>query len=262
MFAWRTKAVPSEEMSIIGHLTELRHRIVRSLLAVALGASFILIFYDQFLSLLTRPYVNLCARRPDFNCAGELYALGPIEGLSQRMRISGYGGLILALPVVMWQVWRFIVPALSSREKKYSIPFIISSVVLFAFGGALAYWTLDKALEFLISWSGEGVEQTYQISRYVSLVALMVLAFGVGFLLPVLIVFLQLVNVITPQALIKQWRVSFMVIFVLAAVITPSGDPISMLSLAIPMSILFVIAVAIGFVVQRRRRRREANDGD
>jgi len=188
MFAWRKTPTATEEMSIIGHLTELRQRIVRSMLAVALGASFILIFYDQFLSLLTRPYVNLCARRPDFNCAGELYALGPIEGLSQRMRISGYGGLIIALPVVMWQIWRFVVPALSSREKKYSIPFILSSVILFLFGGALAYWTLDKALEFLISWSGEGVEQTYQISRYISLVALMVLAFGVGFLLPVMIV--------------------------------------------------------------------------
>ena len=262
MFAWRKTPTATEEMSIIGHLTELRQRIVRCMLAVALGASFILIFYDQFLSLLTRPYVNLCARRPDFNCAGELYALGPIEGLSQRMRISGYGGLIIALPVVMWQIWRFVVPALSSREKKYSIPFILSSVILFLFGGALAYWTLDKALEFLISWSGEGVEQTYQISRYISLVALMVLAFGVGFLLPVLIVFLQLVNVITPQALIKQWRVSFMVIFVLAAVITPSGDPISMLALAIPMSFLFLVAVAIGFVAQRKRRNQDATDGD
>jgi sec-independent protein translocase protein TatC len=178
------------------------------------------------------------------------------------MRISGYGGLILALPVVMWQIWRFVVPALSSREKKYSIPFILSSVVLFLFGGALAYWTLDKALEFLISWSGEGVEQTYQISRYISLVALMVLAFGIGFLLPVLIVFLQLVNVITPQALIKQWRISFMVVFVLAAVITPSGDPISMLALAIPMSILFLVAVAIGFLAQRKRRKREAISGE
>ncbi len=262
MFAWRKTAVATEEMSIIGHLTELRQRIVRSMLAVALGASFILIFYDHFLSLLTRPYVNLCARRPDFNCAGELYALGPIEGLSSRMRISGYGGLILALPVVMWQIWRFVVPALSNREKKYSIPFILSSVILFAFGGGLAYWTLDKALEFLISWSGEGVEQTYQISRYISLVALMVLAFGVGFLLPVLIVFLQLVNVVTPQALLKQWRVSFMVIFVLAAVITPSGDPISMLALAIPMSLLFIVAVLIGFIAQRRRRKREASAGD
>ena len=216
----------------------------------------------MFLRLLTLSIRELCARRPTSTARVSSTHSVRIEGLSQRMRISGYGGLILALPVVMWQIWRFVVPALSSREKKYSVPFILSSVVLFAFGGALAYWTLDKALEFLISWSGEGVEQTYQISRYVSLVALMVLAFGVGFLLPVLIVFLQLVNVITPQALLKQWRVSFMVIFVLAAVITPSGDPISMMALALPMSLLFLIAVAIGFIAQRRRRNREVSISD
>jgi len=224
-----------DEATLTEHLSELRFRIIRSLLAVGIGMLVVLLQYERLLRFLTTPYRDLCAERPDFNCD---------------------------LPVVMWQIWRFVVPALSSREKKYSVPFILSSVVLFAFGGALAYWTLDKALEFLISWSGEGVEQTYQISRYVSLVALMVLAFGVGFLLPVLIVFLQLVNVITPQALLKQWRVSFMVIFVLAAVITPSGDPISMLALALPMSVLFLIAVAIGFIAQRRRRNREVSISD
>jgi sec-independent protein translocase protein TatC len=151
---------------------------------------------------------------------------------------------------------------MNKKEKKYTVPFILSSVVLFACGAYLAYWTLDKALEFLISWSGEDVEQTYQISKYISLVALMVLAFGIGFLLPVLLVFLQIVGVITPQTLLKQWRVSIMVIFAVAAVITPSGDPVSMLALAVPMTVLFLIAVLIGYIVQRRRRKRDDNDAD
>jgi sec-independent protein translocase protein TatC len=107
----------------------------------------------------------------------------------------GYGGLIIALPIIMWQLWKFIVPALNKQEKKYSIPFIVTSVILFLTGAWLAYWTLDKALEFLIAWSGAGVEQTYQISKYISLVAMMVLAFGAGFLVPVLVVFLLLVIV-------------------------------------------------------------------
>lgn len=242
-------------MNIIDHLSELRMRIVRSMLAIAVGATVILVFYDFVLGVLTQPYRDICLVRPDFNCDGSLYALGPIEGLSARMRISGYGGLIIALPVIMWQLWKFIVPAMNKNEKKYTIPFIASSVVLFASGGYLAYWTLDKALEFLISWSGADVEQTYQISKYISLVALMVLAFGIGFLLPVLLVFLQIVGVITPQTLLKQWRISIMVIFAVAAVITPSGDPVSMLALAVPMSILFLIAVLIGYIVQRRRRK-------
>ena len=248
----------AENMSLVEHLSELRMRLVRILLSVALGAVLLLIFYDPLLQFLTQPYRNLCTNRPDFKCNGSLYALGPIEGLSQRMRIAGYGGLIISIPVIMWQLWRFIVPALNAKEKKYTIPFIISTVVLFLTGSALAYWTLDKALAFLISWSGKDVTQTYQISKYISLVALMVLAFGAGFLLPVLIVFLQLVGVVTPRTLIKQWRYSILGTFVIAAVITPSGDPISMLALAIPMTLLFMLAILIGYIVERRRARSAA----
>jgi len=248
----------SENMSLVAHLNELRMRLVRILLSVALGAVVLLIFYDPVLQFLTQPYRNLCTQRPDFKCTGTLYALGPIEGLSMRMRIAGYGGLIVSIPVIMWQLWRFIVPALNTKEKKYSIPFIISVVVLFSTGSALAYWTLDKALAFLISWSGAGVVETYQISKYISLVALMILAFGVGFLLPVLIVFLQLVGVVTPRTLIKQWRYSIFGTFVLAAVITPSGDPVSMLALAVPMTLLFLLAILIGYIVERRRARSAA----
>lgn len=248
------------DMSIFDHLAELRMRIVRSLLAVGIGAALILIFYDFVLDVMTQPYRNTCSAHPEFNCDGSLYALGPVEGLAARMRISGYGGLVLALPIVLWQIWRFIVPALHPKEKKYSVPFILSAGILFVLGGFTAYWTLDKALEFLIAWSGEDVNQTYQISKYISLVALMVLAFGIGFLSPVLIVFLQLVGVVTPQTLLKQWRLAIMIIFALSAVITPSGDPISMLALALPMSVLFLLAVLIGLIAQRRAMKREQRE--
>jgi sec-independent protein translocase protein TatC len=169
------------------------------------------------------------------------------------MRVCLYGGLVLALPVILWQIWRFIVPALSKREKNYAVPFIASSVILFAFGCYLAYWTLDKALEFLISWSGSDVTQAYQVTKYINLVVMMMLAFGVGFLSPVLLVFLQLVSAVTPKTLIKQWRYAIMGIFVASAAITPSGDPISLLALAIPLTILYLIAVLIGWLLTRRR---------
>ena len=256
--AWRfSKAVAdgSEPMSIMAHLSELRMRIIRSCLSIAIGAAVILIFYYQVLHFLTQPYRNICTARPDFNCDGSLYALGPIEGLASRMRIAGYGGIIISVPIILWQLWRFIAPAMSSKERKYSIPFAVSSFILFLFGGAVAFWTLDKALEFLISWSGADVNQTYQIAKYISLVALMVLAFGTGFLLPVVVVFLQLVGAVTPQQLRKQWRIAVMVVFVIAAVITPSGDPISMLALAVPMTLLYVLAVVIGYLAQRRKRK-------
>ena len=228
-------------------------RLVRSVLAIGISTLVLLAFYDQLKNLLTRPYTDLCLRRPDFKCDGSLFSLGPLDGFSARMRVCLYGGLVLALPIILWQIWRFIVPALSKREKNYAVPFIGSSVLLFSVGCYLAYWTLDKALEFLISWSGEDVTQAYQITKYINLVVMMMLAFGVAFLSPVLLVFLQLVSVTSPKTLIKQWRYAVMGVFVASAAITPSGDPISMLALAIPLTILYLIAVLIGWLLTRRR---------
>ena len=239
------------------HLRELRMRIVRSLLAVAIGTIVILAIYDPVKNFLTQPYQNLCKQRPDFKCDGSLFSLGPLDGFAARMRVCAYGGLILALPVVLWQIWRFIVPALSKKEKRYAGPFIISSIVLFGIGCSLAYWTLDKALEFLISWSGTEVTQAYQVTKYISLVVLMMLAFGVGFLSPVLLVFLQLAGAVRPRTLMKQWRYAIMGIFVAAAVITPSGDPISMLALALPLTVLYLLAVLVGWLLTRRRNSAE-----
>ena len=255
--AFRGSKSDATTMSLGEHLGELRMRLIRSIISVALGASAILAFYDPVLKFLTRPYRELCKNRPDFKCDGSLFALGPLDGLSARMKIAGYGGLIIALPVVLWQLWRFIVPALSKKEKKYTVPFIGSSVVLFVGGCALAYWTLSRALEFLISWSGTEVNQAFQITKYVSLVILMVLAFGVGFLSPLLIVFLQLVGVLTPRTLIKQWRIAIVTIFFMAAIITPSGDPITLMALGLPLTLLYFVAILIGFIATRKRARSD-----
>jgi sec-independent protein translocase protein TatC len=249
---------PDDEATLTEHLSELRYRIIRSLLAVAIGMILVLLQYEPLLRFLTEPYRNLCEERQDFACDGTLYGLGPLDGFAARMRISVYGGLILALPVIMWQIWRFVAPALHRKEKKYAVGFVMSSVVLFALGGYIAYWTLDKALEFLISWSGADVEQAYQITKYVNLVFLMVLSFGIGFLFPVLLVFLQLVEAITPRQLVMQWRWAIMLIFLTAAVITPSGDPISLFTLSVPMCVLYGLSVGIGYAVAWRRRRARA----
>lgn len=245
-------------MSLTDHLGELRARIIRSGLAVALGSIAILAFYDPVLSFIRRPYDRLCERRPDLVTECDLFSLGPLDGFNARLRIALYGGLILALPVILWQIWRFIVPALHSREKKYAIPFIASSLVLFAAGAILAYVTLDRGLEFLVGWSGDDVQQAYQITKYVSLVALMIAAFGIGFEFPVLLTFLQLVGVITPARLVSSWRIAIVSIFVLAAVITPSGDPITLIALSVPLIGLYFLSALIGHLFTRRRRSEEA----
>jgi sec-independent protein translocase protein TatC len=251
---------PEDRMTLRDHLAELRVRIVRSALAVTVGVIVVMTFYDPILRFIEQPYKDLCERRPDFNC-GPLVGIGPLDGFTTRISISLYGGVILAFPVILWQIWRFIVPALHAKEKKYAIPFIASILTLFVFGGFIAYWTLGYALEFLISWSGSEVGQIYQVSKYISLVGLMVAAYGVGFEFPVLLVFLQMVGVVKPSQLRKNWRYAVFIIFVIAAVITPSGDPISMLALAIPMSLFYLISILIGMFILRRRRKR-TGDGD
>jgi sec-independent protein translocase protein TatC len=244
---------PDDTMTLTEHLGELRMRIIRSALAITVGMVLIIAFYDQVLAFLVQPYVDLCTSKSPGFCDPEVYIMSPTEGLSTRLRIGMYGGIILALPVIMWQIWRFIVPALNANEKKYAIPFVLSSVVLFVAGGSLAYLTVAQALEFLISWAGEDVGQVFSVSSYVSLIGLMIFAFGVGFLLPVLIVFLQLVGAVQPRMLLKQWRYALIGITVTAAVITPSGDPVTLALLAVPMLLLYFVAVLIGWLVLRRR---------
>jgi len=245
----------TNEMTIMQHLAELRTRLLISIFAIAVGAVALLIAYEPVLNFLVSPYRELCESNDSLNCDGSLYALGPIDGFSARMRIAAWGGVVIALPVVLWNIWRFIVPALTKREKRYSYFFVAASVVLFAVGAFLAYWTLDRALEFLIGWSGDDVTQNYQISKYVNLVVLMMLSFGVGFLSPVLLVFLQLVEVVTPRTLITQWRYAIVIIFVVAAVITPSGDPITLMALGVPLTVLYLVAVGIGALLLWRRHK-------
>jgi len=249
---------PEDRMTLTEHLAELRTRIIRSALAIVLGVIILQVFYNQLLRFLRKPYTDLCERKPSLNCVGSLQFLGPLEGFSTRLSITTYGGIILAMPVLMWQLWRFIVPALHAKEKKYAIPFVASSVVLFMMGAVVAYWTLGPALDFLISWAGEDIQANFQVSKYISLVGLMIAAFGITFEFPVLLVFLQLVGVLTPQTLLKQWRYAIVVIFVIAAVITPSGDPYSMMALAGPMLIFYMISIVIGRVAQKRKQAREA----
>ncbi len=245
--------VSSDTMTLTEHLAELRSRIIRAVLAVTVGMVLIVVFYDAVLDFLTRPYVQLCERKPDDFCDPQLFITSPTEGLSTRLRVGMYGGIIVALPVILWQIWRFVVPALHAKERRYAIPFVTSSVLLFAAGGFLAYFTVGRALEFLIAWAGADVDEIFTVNSYISLVTLMILAFGVGFLLPVLMVFLQLVGIVTPRRLVQSWRYATVAVFVLAAVITPSGDPITLMMLATPMMILYFVAVLIGWLMVRRR---------
>lgn len=250
-------------MTLMQHLAELRMRIIRSALAVIAGLIVVVAFWDQMLQLLLRPYLSLCRRRGAELCGGAydqeadtvaLFILSPGEGISTRVRVALYGGIVLALPVILWQVWKFVVPALHKNEKRYALGFVTSSCLLFVAGGYIAYSTLELALEFLISWSGVAVDQSFQVSKYVDLVVFMVVAFGVGFTSPVFLVFLQVLGVVRWNTLLRGWRYAIVTIFIIAAGITPSGDPPSLLALSLPMVVLYFVAILIGWLVQRRRQ--------
>ena len=248
---------PEDRMTLIEHLGELRTRLIRSVLAIVLGIIILLASYDHVLNWMRGPYTNLCHSKPKLKC-GDLSILGPLEGFTTRLSICTYGGIIVALPVILWQMWQFVVPALHAKEKRYAIPFILSSVLLFGLGGVVAYYSMTPSLDFLISWAGTNVNANFQVSKYVSLFGLMIAAFGITFEFPVVLVFLQLVGVLTPQTLRKQWRYAILIIFVIAAVITPSGDPYSMMAMAVPMCLFYVIAVIIGTVLQKRKLANQA----
>ena len=168
-----------------------------------------------------------------------------------KMKTVMFIAIGLALPVLLYQLWAFIVPGLTSREKKYSIPFVVSSFLLFILGGLFAYFTLPKAFGFMLGFAGNGIVPLLSFDRYLGFVFLVTLAFGLSFLLPVLLVFLELVGVVKPETLSKYRRYAIFLIFLFAAIITPSSDPYTMLALGIPMYLFYEAAIIIGRFLKR-----------
>jgi sec-independent protein translocase protein TatC len=240
-------------MPLMEHLYELRGRVAKAAIAVALGAVVGWILYPSVQNFLMGPLATMAKKNPA-QVKKDLQSFDPLEIFMLRMKVSAYLGFVLALPVVLYQLWKFIAPGLYKNERRYAGGFIVSSIVLFLFGAAIAYWTLPAALEFLTSVGGNDVTYQYTATNYLMLIVYMMVAFGLGFEFPVLLVMLQLVGVLTPQQLSKFRRFAIVGNAVIAAVITPSADPISMSALLIPMCIFYEIAILIGRVVLRRRR--------
>jgi sec-independent protein translocase protein TatC len=242
-------------MTLFEHLTELRNRLIKAVIAVALGAVVGFVAYEWIFDLLIAPYESLCERgvgQPlDENC--RLLVTDPLQGFSVRIKVSTYAGIALAMPILLWQVWRFVTPGLYPHERRYAVPFVASALVLFTMGAGIAYWTLPKALEFLSDIGGENLVSAYSPSSYFHLIVYMMLAFGIGFEFPILLIFLQMAGLITPATLRRYRRYAIVIIAIVVAVATPSGDPISMLALTIPMYLFYEAAIVIGRIMERRR---------
>jgi sec-independent protein translocase protein TatC len=259
----RAPANPGAEMTILEHVAELRDRLVKSsvaLIVATLISAFLL--YDQTFRFITRSYCEIDPRYRITSAAGQscgLLAQSPLEGLSIRIRLSLVLGLLFAMPVIAYQLWRFIAPGLKQNEKRFAIPFALASTLLFAGGVTIAFVTMPKAIGFLVAAGGEGLINFSAADRYLRFVMFMGLAFGLTFEFPLVLVFLSMAGVLSSQAMLRAWRPAVALIIVVAAVVTPSQDPISLFSMAIPMWIFYFAAAGVArFLIEPRRRRRQA----
>jgi sec-independent protein translocase protein TatC len=239
-------------MSLAEHLGELRRRLIIAICAVAVGAIAGFFLYDWVLGFLLHPYCQAAVHAKATTASGcNLLITDPLEGFATRLKVAAFVGLFLASPLVLWELWRFVTPGLHPREKKYAIPFIAASIALFSLGAALAILTFHQVLSFLISVSGSHVQTFYSPSKYINLYALMIAAFGIAFEFPVLLVSLEIAGVL-PSSRLRKWRrPAIVIIFVFAAVITPSSDPYSFFGMAIPMVIFYELAIIVGRILKK-----------
>jgi sec-independent protein translocase protein TatC len=248
-------------MTLVEHLAELRSRLIKAVIAVAVGGTICWILYPQLLDFLLQPYCNTLGDQASLvrdgasDCA--LYVTDPLDGLAIRIKIAVYGGIALAMPVILWQLWRFVTPGLYAHEKRMAMPFVASALLLFVAGASLAYWTLPQALDFLANIGGPDLQEIYSPTKYLNLIVFMMLAFGVGFEFPIVLIFMQMADVLQTNTLRKYRRYAVVAIFVLVAVITPSGDPISLMALAVPMVFFYEGAILYGRLRNRRRRKAD-----
>lgn len=245
----------SSHMSLTDHLAELRTRLLICVGTIVFAMIPAWFLYPWITEILNKPYCDaLRSVEPEASC--KFLETNLLEPFTLRLKIAGYGALFLAMPVILWQLWRFIAPGLYKRERRYALGFTVSSLVLFVLGALVAYITLDKAVQFLVTLGGPDVEIRSGIGNFVKFSLFMMLAFGVGFQFPVLVVALQMVGVVTPKQLAHWRRQTIVIITIVAAGITPSGDPISMLALAIPMYLFFEVSILIGRIFLWRKTRR------
>jgi sec-independent protein translocase protein TatC len=242
----RKQSNPEGRMTVFEHLGELRRRMIISIVAIVVAGTIVFIVAPEIIKFLVTFYEDATN-----GTRHRLIFTGPLDAFATRLKIATYGGIVLASPVWLFQLWRFITPGLNPKEKKYAIPFVLSSIFLFILGGVVALLTLEPALNFLLSIGGSGTTPLLAADRYISLVSLMIVAFGLSFEFPVVLMFLLLARVITTRQL-RQWRrYAAVIIVAFAAIITPSQDPYSLFAMAIPMYVFYETCIIIGRFMKR-----------
>jgi sec-independent protein translocase protein TatC len=248
-------------MSLIAHLTELRNRVAKALLALLIATAFCFWWYEHGLGEFIRaPYCDLPAGLRyggDTNGCG-LLITDVFGGVFIRLKVSFLAGAVASSPIWLYQLWAFITPGLKRSEKKYGIGFVAASTSLFVLGAVLSYISLSTGLRLLLGLAGDGVVVALTAQDYIGFVISLLVAFGVSFEMPLIAVALNLVGILSYEVLRKSRRWIFFLTIVFAAFITPTQDPFTMLLMAGPMIVLFELAIQVARVVDKRRAKRAA----
>ena len=251
-------------MSLADHLRELRYRLVVSLLAVTLGAGVAAIFYETFYQVMMMPYLQaiemLKQSHPGIDTTTVI--TGVTEPLMLAIKVCAVAGLVLASPIWVYQLWAFVVPALLAKEKKWALAFIGAAVPLFLLGVAVGYYIMPQGIAVMLAFTPDSVPvlNLLDVGPFLELMLRLMVIFGLGFLLPVVVVGLNLVGVLKAHQLAKARTFVVFGIFVFGAAATPSSDPFSMLALAAPMTVLYLIAELIARIHDRRKAAGEAQE--
>ena len=257
-FAWLRPPTfdDSGAMSLWDHLREIRYRLVISVIAILVLFIVAFIFYVPIVELILRPYEiaasNIRARDPSANI--QVVNSGVAAPMILALKAAGLAAVIAACPVWLYQLWAFVVPGLLKKEKKIAGLFLLSAIPLFLTGVVVGYLILPKAFEFMLGFTvaEAGVANLQDLNDFLALEMRMLLVFGAAFLLPVVIVMLNLLGVLKSHALRKARTFAIFGCFIFGAVATPSGDPFSMLALSVPMVIMYLISE----IICRRNDRR------
>jgi sec-independent protein translocase protein TatC len=237
----------SGKMSFLEHLDELRQRIVKSLLALVVGFCVAYYFVNQLEDFVYKPLKTLFR-------TGKFQYTEPTEAFMLSLKLAALVGLLGAMPVILYQLWRFVAPGLYANEKKFVIPFVFLSTVFFTAGAAFAHYVaFPWAVVFFASFETEDMVFIPRIAPIFSMYVKTILAMGIVFELPTVVFFLAKIGVATPSWLIRNFKYAVLAIFIVAAVLTPGTDPVSQLMMAGPMLLLYILSIGIALIVAPKR---------
>ena len=242
----------------MGHLKELRNRAIIAGIAVLIGAIAGWFFYDPVLAVLKQPIDNVAAEQ---GRTAELNFAGIASPFDLRLKVSVFIGIVITAPVWLYEIFAFLVPGLTKKERRYVFGFLFAALPLFLAGTVLAFFALPRAVESLGSLIPDGASYIVPAQHYLQFVMLLIVVFGIAFVLPVILVGLNMLGLLSAATIRRSWRWVVVLVFAFAAIATPSPDAVSMFYLVTPMLFMFFLAWLVCALIDARRRRRMIAEG-